>query len=87
MESGEEGMIPVAKTHQFSERILTAKRSNQRSLALESCTLPTKLWDLAVAIEVIIGTNVGQTGKRICYDGKTDKTCRIWLSGDKIHLL
>ena len=30
---------------------------------------------------------LGQTGKRICYGGKTDKTCRIWLSGDKIHLL
>ena len=30
---------------------------------------------------------LGQTGKRIYYGGKTDKTCRIWLSGDKIHLL
>ena len=25
--------------------------------------------------------------QRICFGGKTDKTCRIWLSGDKIHLL
>ena len=25
--------------------------------------------------------------KRTCYGGKTNKTCRIWLSGDKIHLL
>ena len=30
---------------------------------------------------------LGHTGKRICYGRKTDKTCRIWLSGDKIHLL
>ena len=28
-----------------------------------------------------------QTDKRICYGGKTNKTCRIWLSRDKIHLL
>ena len=30
---------------------------------------------------------LGQTGKQMCYGGKSDKTCRIWLSGDKIHLL
>ena len=30
---------------------------------------------------------LGHTGKRVCYGRKTDKTCRIWLSGDKIHLL
>ena len=30
---------------------------------------------------------LGQTGKWICYGGKMDKTCRIQLSGEKIHLL
>ena len=34
-----------------------------------------------------VGLRLGQTGERVCYGGKTDKTCRIWLSGDKIHLL
>ena len=35
-----------------------------------------------------IGQNVrlGQTGKWICYGGKTDKKWKIWLSGDKIQL-
>ena len=35
----------------------------------------------------VTNKKLGQTGKRICCGGKTDKTCRIWLSGDKIHLL
>ena len=43
--------------------------------------------DLSFVLCQISPLRLGHTGKQICYGRKTDKTCRIWLSSDKIHLL